>query len=432
MHYDFFLYGWIMPITDNKDYQFSFHMIDIKKIDPSPYQHRKYFDKNSLKELGASILRDGLIEPIIVRPQKKGRYQLIAGERRLRAIKDYTDMTIIQAKIVLVDDLRARRISATENLLRKDLSAIESIEATIEIIDVEMGKDADYLTVGKTPLERVHKMLSKLDSIRVSKDRGSMVSDETSDLFYKYVEQVESIFKNLPKPLKWLSFLLHDLTLLTDIPSKVQKASVKYDLNKAQTKALARLEQVSDRAFHDVTQKNFIPFKDKNNLLPKLKLNEFSAREIRGFAENLEKANQKKEQKKDEHQQEFRTEIKVALMILLGIPLVRIARRLNTHRETIAKYARKNDTLFNEILQDFKGGACIPDIAQKYIIPQTLAWSVVLQEKTDQERFKDLNWGLRTWDHRSFNNVDHRFGDHWPGRISGKNFIFCFLYLDEI
>ncbi|MBW2656056.1 MAG: ParB/RepB/Spo0J family partition protein [Deltaproteobacteria bacterium] len=76
-----------MPITDNKDYQFSFHMIDIKKIDPSPYQHRKYFDKNSLKELGASILRDGLIEPIIVRPQKKGRYQLIAGERRFRAVK---------------------------------------------------------------------------------------------------------------------------------------------------------------------------------------------------------------------------------------------------------------------------------------------------------------------------------------------------------
>ena len=420
-----------MPITDNKDYQFSFHMIDIKKIDPSPYQHRKYFDKNSLKELGASILRDGLIEPIIVRPQKKGRYQLIAGERRLRAIKDYTDMTIIQAKIVLVDDLRARRISATENLLRKDLSAIESIEATIEIIDVEMGKDADYLTVGKTPLERVHKLLSKLDSIRRSRERGSVVLEAEKALSNKFIGQVESIFKNLPKPLKWQSFLMNDLVLLTDIPSKVQKASVKYDLNKAQTKALARLEQVSDKAFHDVTQKNFIPFKDKNNLLPKPKLNEFSAKEIRGFAEDLEKANQKKEQKKDEHQQEFRTEIKVALMIRLGIPLVRIAQRLNIHRETIAKYARKNDTLFNEILQDFKGGACIPDIAQKYIIPQTLAWSVALQEKTDQERFKDLNWGLRTWDHWYFNDVDHRFGDPWPGRIPAQLIAHTLFYFTK-
>jgi len=103
-----------MPITDPKNYPFSFSMIDIKKIDPSPYQHRKYFDEDSLRELGASIVRDGLIEPIILRPQKKSRYQLIAGERRLRAIKAYTNMTMIQAKIADVDDLQARRISFTE------------------------------------------------------------------------------------------------------------------------------------------------------------------------------------------------------------------------------------------------------------------------------------------------------------------------------
>ncbi|MBT3176004.1 MAG: hypothetical protein HOG03_03785 [Desulfobacula sp.] len=43
-----------MPITDHKNYPFSFSMIDIIKIDPSPYQHRKYFDENSLRELGES------------------------------------------------------------------------------------------------------------------------------------------------------------------------------------------------------------------------------------------------------------------------------------------------------------------------------------------------------------------------------------------
>jgi len=59
--------------------------------------------------------------------------------------------------------------------------------------------------------------------------------------------------------------------------------------------------------------------------LPKPALNEFSAREIQAFAENLEKANQKKEQKRDEHPQGSCTEVKVALMTRLGIPLVRIA-----------------------------------------------------------------------------------------------------------
>ena len=142
-------------------------------------------------------------------------------------------MTIIQAKIAEVDDLQARRISAAENLLRQDLSAIESIEAFIDIIDVEMSREPQYLTVGKTPLERVNKLLSKLDSIRVSKDRGSLVSKKADDLFHKFMEQVESTFNNLPKPLKWRSFLNNDLVLLTDIPSKVQKASVKHKLNKA-------------------------------------------------------------------------------------------------------------------------------------------------------------------------------------------------------
>jgi len=95
----------------------------------------------------------------------------------------------------------------------------------IKKIDVEMGKDPWYLTVGKTPLERVHKLLSKLYSIRVSQDRGSMVSKELDDLFHKFMEQVESIFKNLPKPLRRRSFLNNDLIFLTDIPLKVQTAS---------------------------------------------------------------------------------------------------------------------------------------------------------------------------------------------------------------
>ena len=292
---------------------------------------------------------------------------------------------------------------------------------TIEIFDVEMGKEPEYLTVGKTPLERVHKLLSKLDSIRRSKERGSVVSELEKDLSNKYVGQVESIFKNLPKPLKWQSFLMHDLILLTDIPSIVQTASVKHGLNKAQTKALARLEQVSAKVFHDVTKKDSIPFKDQNNnLSPKLKLKEFSAREIQTFAEDLEKTNKKNDQKKDTLQQEFSTEIKAALMTRLGIPHVRIAQRLNIHRETISKYAPKNDEFFNKIHQDFKSGSCIPDIAQKYVVPQPLVWSVILQEKTDQERFKDLNWGLRTWDNWYFNDVDHRFGDDWPGRIPAQ------------
>jgi len=82
------------------------------------------------------------------------------------------------------------------------LSAMESIKATIEIIDMEMGKDSWYLTVGKTPFERVYKLLSKLHSIKVSKERGSHVSKRAEALLNNFIQQVASIFKKLPKPLK--------------------------------------------------------------------------------------------------------------------------------------------------------------------------------------------------------------------------------------
>ena len=98
----------------NLDYKQSF--IDIDKIDPSPFQVRKYFDQDKLKELGESIQREGLIEPIVVR-RKGSRYEIIAGERRFRAVRDYTNLKTIPALIIKADDLEARRISAAENVI---------------------------------------------------------------------------------------------------------------------------------------------------------------------------------------------------------------------------------------------------------------------------------------------------------------------------
>ena len=126
-----------------------YKLIDIKKIDPSPFQVRKYFDQVKLKELGESIQREGLIEPIVVR-LKGRRYEIIAGERRFRAIRDYTNLKTIQAQIIKADDFEARRISAAENLQREDLSAIETVEAIVEIVDAELVKDKGYASIGKT------------------------------------------------------------------------------------------------------------------------------------------------------------------------------------------------------------------------------------------------------------------------------------------
>ena len=109
----------------NGGFDYIQRVIDLRKVDPSPYQLRKHFDEDKLRELAASIQREGLIEPIVVRP-KNDRYELIAGERRFRALRDYTNIKTIQAQIVKASELQARRISAAENLQREDLSAIET------------------------------------------------------------------------------------------------------------------------------------------------------------------------------------------------------------------------------------------------------------------------------------------------------------------
>ena len=169
--------------------------IEVQAIDPSPFQRRQHFEEDKLKGLAASIQLDGLIEPIVVRPNGK-RYQLIAGERRWRAIRDYTDMETIPARIVNVNDLQARRISAAENLQREDLSAIEKIETIVEIVDAELIEDREYLSMGDKPADRVTKLLGKLHSLTSSNNRGSQVSGKGKALLRKFAQQVDKIFQN--------------------------------------------------------------------------------------------------------------------------------------------------------------------------------------------------------------------------------------------
>ena len=96
-------------------------LIDIEKIDLSPFQHRRHVNADKLRELALSITQDGLIEPIILRPCN-GRFQLICGERRLSAVREYTDIRAILSRVIEANDLEARRMCAAENLQRENLS----------------------------------------------------------------------------------------------------------------------------------------------------------------------------------------------------------------------------------------------------------------------------------------------------------------------
>ena len=158
-------------------------------------------------------------------------------------------MQAIQARIVEVDDIGARRLSAAENHQREDLTVFEAIESIVEIVDAELIADREYASMEKTPLDRIKTFLGQLDSVRSSQSRGSEVSNRSKALFHKFVEQVEGIFKNLPKPLEWRSFYIHDLPLLLSTCKEVRDTSIQHNLNKSQIKALEKLKKVSENEF---------------------------------------------------------------------------------------------------------------------------------------------------------------------------------------
>lgn len=102
--------------------------LSIGLIDPNPFQPRREFKPEELAELSASIQSQGLLQPVTVRRAGGGRYQLIAGERRLRATRDL-GRTTIRAIVREVDDRQLLELSLVENLIRADLNAIEVAEA---------------------------------------------------------------------------------------------------------------------------------------------------------------------------------------------------------------------------------------------------------------------------------------------------------------
>jgi ParB family chromosome partitioning protein len=102
--------------------------ISVEKIDPNPFQTRQVMNEDQLAELAASITANGVVQPILVRRQANGRFQLIAGERRWRASKMAGKETI-PAIVRQVSDEQAMEITIVENLQRADLNPMEQARA---------------------------------------------------------------------------------------------------------------------------------------------------------------------------------------------------------------------------------------------------------------------------------------------------------------
>jgi ParB family transcriptional regulator, chromosome partitioning protein len=151
---------------ESKEKIFGGTEIPLEKIETNPFQPRARFDEESLEELAVSIRSIGVIQPITVRETENGRYQLITGERRLRAAR-IAQLSSIPAFVRKANDQGMLEMALVENIQREDLNAIEialtyqrlvdECELTQESLSQRVGKKratvSNYMRLLKLPAE---------------------------------------------------------------------------------------------------------------------------------------------------------------------------------------------------------------------------------------------------------------------------------------
>lgn len=147
--------------------------IKIIEIRPNPYQPRKNFDDSKIKELAQSIQEHGVFTPILVRKGITG-YELIAGERRLRACKE-VNLETIPAIVLELNDEEMMEISVLENIQREDLNAIEEASAyNTLLVNLKYTQEQLAQRLGKS---RTH-ITNMLRILRLPQEVQQMVMDE--------------------------------------------------------------------------------------------------------------------------------------------------------------------------------------------------------------------------------------------------------------
>jgi ParB family transcriptional regulator, chromosome partitioning protein len=234
--------------------------ISVDAIDGNPFQPRTNFDEQALEELAASIRKLGIVQPLTVRETGNGRYQLIAGERRLRAAK-IAGLTQVPAYIRTADDQAMLELALVENIQREDLDAvevaisfqrlIEECRLTQEQLSDRVGKQrstvANYLRLLKLPAEiqlgikKKHLMMGHARTLINIEDPKQQI-----EVYYKIIDgdlsvrQAEELVRTLqsenikdPAKLERKKKLNKDFEQLSEHLNMIFSSKVSFRINEA-------------------------------------------------------------------------------------------------------------------------------------------------------------------------------------------------------
>ena len=147
--------------------------ISIARIKPNPHQPRKYFDRESLNSLAKSIGQVGILQPVLVRRMADESYQLVSGERRLKAAR-IAGLKRVPCIVLGLNERKSSLFAATENLQRKDVDLFDEAIGISKMIDFYgMTREDAAISLGISDSE----VKERLSLLNLSDDEKSICKD---------------------------------------------------------------------------------------------------------------------------------------------------------------------------------------------------------------------------------------------------------------
>jgi ParB family chromosome partitioning protein len=150
--------------------------LELDSIALNPRQPRKTLDESAIRELAASIREHGIIQPVVVRPSGEGRYELVAGERRLRAAR-IAGLRKVPALVREMKDQQSLEVALIENIQREDISPMDAARAyrrLIEEFDLSQEELASRLGKSRSAIANTLRLLQLPESIQQRVEKGEL------------------------------------------------------------------------------------------------------------------------------------------------------------------------------------------------------------------------------------------------------------------
>lgn len=200
--------------------------VQLDKIILPATQPRRYFDPKAMQSLVESVKREGILQPLLVRPVGD-KYELVAGERRYRAAQEAA-LTSVPVTVREMSDEQAVQYALTENLQREDLNPIEATEGTLQLLALRLGCET----------AEVSSVLYRMENEAKGKITRNVSGNSEAEI-------VEKVFAELGK-ISWQSFVRTRLPLLK-LPIEILSALRAGQIEYTKAKEIAKLTSLEER-----------------------------------------------------------------------------------------------------------------------------------------------------------------------------------------